>query len=285
MNQEENRKTIQKKQQGYLQIVLSVLVFFILLLVEIYLMMNMPKEILLISGLGIGILFSIYFCIMGILSFRANEEYQQLDQFEALQKAEKASYLMMRKYFSEIEERLTSMEQQIGIPTDEIINAQKGIAKITISRNKENADALMNSNDKLIEKVNDFEEALHLLSKEMISANQTMLDKSLKDLILKQHETLGLIRESELSIKNEILNMNLKMSMGQPVMYQQPTYAPTSQESVRKNEPEPVSDMNPGILDDFSELEDFLGIKVDITKPNNLHETIKNQVLEEAILL
>ncbi|WP_017296352.1 nucleotidyltransferase family protein [Geminocystis herdmanii] len=33
------------------------------------------------------------------------------------------------------------------------------------------------------------------------------------------------------------------------------------------------------------ELEDFLGIKVDIAKPNNLHETIKNQVLQEAIFL
>lgn len=33
------------------------------------------------------------------------------------------------------------------------------------------------------------------------------------------------------------------------------------------------------------ELEDFLGIKVDIAKPNNLHETIKNQVLQEAVLL
>lgn len=33
------------------------------------------------------------------------------------------------------------------------------------------------------------------------------------------------------------------------------------------------------------ELEDFLGIKVDIVKPNNLHETIKNQVLKEAIFL
>ncbi|MBE9223789.1 nucleotidyltransferase family protein [Cyanobacterium stanieri LEGE 03274] len=33
------------------------------------------------------------------------------------------------------------------------------------------------------------------------------------------------------------------------------------------------------------ELEDLLGIKVDIAKPNNLHETIKNQVLAEAILL
>jgi len=33
------------------------------------------------------------------------------------------------------------------------------------------------------------------------------------------------------------------------------------------------------------ELEDLLGIKVDIAKPNNLQETIKNQVLAEAISL
>ncbi|MGI0480958.1 nucleotidyltransferase family protein [Geminocystis sp. CENA526] len=31
------------------------------------------------------------------------------------------------------------------------------------------------------------------------------------------------------------------------------------------------------------ELEDFLGIKVDIAKPHNLHETIKNQVLQVKI--
>ncbi|MBF2055953.1 MAG: nucleotidyltransferase family protein [Cyanobacterium sp. T60_A2020_053] len=33
------------------------------------------------------------------------------------------------------------------------------------------------------------------------------------------------------------------------------------------------------------ELEDYLGIKVDIVKPHNLHEIIKNQVLKEAIFL
>lgn len=33
------------------------------------------------------------------------------------------------------------------------------------------------------------------------------------------------------------------------------------------------------------ELEDFLGLKVDIAKPNNLNEIVKNQILEEAILL
>jgi predicted nucleotidyltransferase len=33
------------------------------------------------------------------------------------------------------------------------------------------------------------------------------------------------------------------------------------------------------------ELEDLLGIKVDIVKPSNLHKNIKNKVLQEAIFL
>lgn len=280
MDQKENKKTMQKQQQGYLQVILSVLVFFILFLVEIYLMINRHNELLIICGVGIGILICTYFFMKGILAYRVNEEYQQIDQYEALQKAGKASYLLMRKYFNEIEEQLANMDERIGVPTEEIINAQKGIAKITISRNKENADALMNSNDKLLEKVADFEEALQLLSKEMASVNQAMLDKSLKDLILKQHETIGLLKESELSIKNEILNMNLKMSMGQPVMYQsQPNMAQAQQETVRHNEPEPVSDMNPGILDDFSELEDFLREGTEQVR----EEEIENPMLAEVI--
>jgi len=61
MDQKENKKTMQNQQQGYLQVILSVLVFFILFLVEIYLMINRHNELLIICGVGIGILICTYF--------------------------------------------------------------------------------------------------------------------------------------------------------------------------------------------------------------------------------
>jgi hypothetical protein len=49
-----------------------------------------------------------------------------------------------------------------------------------------------------------------------------------------------------------------------------------------------LMDIEPGIslLDRIAltkELEDLLGIKVDIAKPENLHELIREQILQEAI--
>ena len=60
----------------------------------------------------------------------------------------------------EIEERLNKIEKSTSLPKNEIASIQKAIAKIIISRSKENTDALMNSNDKVLEKIFDFEEKL-----------------------------------------------------------------------------------------------------------------------------
>ena len=186
---------------------------------------------------------------------------------------------MMRKYFTDIDERLTSMEDKMGIPVEEIIGAQKGIAKITISRNKENADAIMNSNDKLMEKVSEFEEQLNFISKDMAQTNQSMVDKGIKDVIMKQQEAISLIKETELIIKNELLNMKLSMGQG-GVNYQPIQNVKLDQEASKAATETPqVSDMNPGILDDFSDLEDFVGDETDSLREEEIIEKPLGEVI------
>ena len=46
--------------------------------------------------------------------------------------------------------KLAYMEEASKIPTEEIVNAQKGIAKVIIKRFHENTDALMNSYEQLL---------------------------------------------------------------------------------------------------------------------------------------
>ncbi len=287
---EENQKRKQGKQKLGVQTVIAILVFFLTLLVEVYVMINMPHQYVLLAGIGILSLAAVYFCIVGILNYRAYEEELQQEQYDSLQKTEKASYLMMRKYFTDMDTRLLAVEAKMGIPVEEIISAQKGIAKITISRNKENADAMMNSNDKLMEKIADFAEQLSNLSKDMTQTNQSMLDKVTKEIIIKQQEAISLIKENELSIKNEILNMNLKFSMGQQVMVQQPMMMQQQPQSMMINQQQlqqeqrmqQVSEMNPGILDDFSDLGDFVGDETELLREEEISENPLGEVISFA---
>ena len=62
-------------------------------------------------------------------------------------KSEKASCLLAKKSFEEISMMLEMADVKSEGSTEEIINAQKALSKVIISREKENADALMNSND------------------------------------------------------------------------------------------------------------------------------------------
>ncbi len=88
-------------------------------------------------------------------------QYQKLreekEEHEGLLKSEKASYLIIKKSFDEVFQRMDYIEKNLQLPTEELLTAQKAFAKININRSKENADALMNSNDKLLEKIVSFE--------------------------------------------------------------------------------------------------------------------------------
>ena len=95
-------------------------------------------------------------CLWGVISgffltecSKGGQEGEE--QYDSIFKSEKASYLMLRKYFDEIEGKIEILQKESKIPTEDIINAQKGIAKVVINRNKENADAIMSSNEQLME--------------------------------------------------------------------------------------------------------------------------------------
>ena len=62
---------------------------------------------------------------------------------------------MLKNKFQEIEEKLATIQETSKIPSEEIINAQKGIAKVIINRSKENADAIINSNDQVLERLDE----------------------------------------------------------------------------------------------------------------------------------
>ncbi|MGN0272901.1 MAG: hypothetical protein ACI4DL_09115 [Lachnospiraceae bacterium] len=211
-----NNAKEQKKDNNYIKVIFSVLIIVIGILAEFYIMINLGGEPVYLCIFGIIILIMSYILISSIVQIQYNKMREEREEHDNLFKSQKASYLIIRKSFDEIFQRLESLEKSIKLPTEELITAQKAIAKVNISRSKENTDALMNSNDKLLEKVFEFEDMLDENNKKLLESQNQITEQQMKDVMLKQQEINAAIKELQLSLKNEMLQAINTIATTQP---------------------------------------------------------------------
>ena len=247
---EEAKQNIKQKKDSYnLRIVTAVLVLTVLVLGELYVMINYPSNYVALIVLTVVALADIYILIASAIQKNYKKEIDQYEQYDNLFKSEKASYLVTRKSFEDIADQLDRIEEAAGSPTKDIIDAQKSIAKVTISRNKENSDALMNSNDKLLEQIFNLSDRLDKLEKNMLEQLRIVVENANKDLLLKQQEMVASVKEMELSIHNTILAEIGKITGAPAVAYTAAPVQPSSAapvEEVTPEEPEaPIDEVTP----------------------------------------
>ena len=247
---EEAKQNIKQKKDSYnLRIVTAVLVLTVLVLGELYVMINYPSNYVALIVLTVVALADIYILIASAIQKNYKKEIDQYEQYDNLFKSEKASYLVTRKSFEDIADQLDRIEEAAGSPTKDIIDAQKSIAKVTISRNKENSDALMNSNDKLLEQIFNLSDRLDNLEKNMLEQQRIVVENANKDLLLKQQEMAASVKEMELSIHNTILAEVGKITGAPAVAYTAAPVQPSSAapvEEVTPEEPEaPIDEVMP----------------------------------------
>lgn len=247
---EEAKQNIKQKKDSYnLRIVTAVLVLTVLVLGELYVMINYPSNYVALIVLTVVALADIYILIASAIQKNYKKEIDQYEQYDNLFKSEKASYLVTRKSFEDIADQLDRIEEAAGSPTKDIIDAQKSIAKVTISRNKENSDALMNSNDKLLEQIFNLSDRLDKLEKNMLEQQRIVVENANKDLMLKQQEMAAFVKEMELSIHNTILAEVGKINGAPAVAYTAAPVQPSPAapvEEVTPEEPEaPIDEVMP----------------------------------------
>ena len=247
---EEAKQNIKQKKDSYnLRIVTAVLVLTVLVLGELYVMINYPSNYVALIVLTVVALADIYILIASAIQKNYKKEIDQYEQYDNLFKSEKASYLVTRKSFEDIADQLDRIEEAAGSPTKDIIDAQKSIAKVTISRNKENSDALMNSNDKLLEQIFNLSDRLDNLEKNMLEQQRIVVENANKDLMLKQQEMAASVKEMELSIRNTILAEIGKINGAKAVTYTAAPVQPSPAapvEEVTPEEPEtPIEEVMP----------------------------------------
>ena len=139
-------------------------------------------ETYVLAGLGAIFVGSVGILCSLVISIQKKNEQKNTEEYEEMYKAQKASYLVLKRNFEELSDLLYDMEENGSLPTEEIINAQKAIAKVTISRSKENTDALMRSNDTLINQIFGFEEKLDNNNTEVKGHNEQIIEKLRQEL-------------------------------------------------------------------------------------------------------
>ena len=150
-----------KKEKNYrLSLVISILIAACLFVADLYIMINMPQNVLALAAVNVLFLAAIYYVIDAVTRQISAAAERKEEQYDSIFKSEKASYLLLRKTFDDLYELIEKGNQSRKTNVEDIIHAQKAVAKVSIGRNKENADALMNSNDRIMEKISMLEAVL-----------------------------------------------------------------------------------------------------------------------------
>ena len=222
-----------KDSKARMQMIFGILLFAFIFMAELYAMVNFPKMFIVLAVLAVADLICLYVAINGIISVYETKYTRREEQYESIFKSEKASYLMLKKYFEEISVKLAYMEEASKIPTEEIVNAQKGIAKVIIKRSHENTDALMNSYEQLIDRFDTFQKGMDgfgtvagAYKDEILSAYKDEKSPAPKDEEVHDHaqdkETVAKLQEIILAIKDMELRLNQTIMNSQKVVVSQP---------------------------------------------------------------
>ena len=227
-----------KQKKAKIQVIFLILISTLVLLADFYAIINYPKEYMLIAAITAIFMICLWGVISGFFSLSAIKEDRREEQYDSIFKSEKASYLMLRKYFDEIEEKIEILQKESKIPTEDIINAQKGIAKVVINRNKENADAIMNSNEQLMETFEQLENKLKESNDFIIESQKKVIYDNLKDIMEKQQVLSDSIKDMEIRLSQAITANPIQFTANVE-MPKQTTDAPQSAPAMEAI-PEPV---------------------------------------------
>lgn len=213
-------------QQNSIMLIAAVMGMGISFIVDVYAMINLPGNYLVIGIVSLIFLVFTFLLVRSALKLHMMKLSRQEEVYAELFKSSKATYLMMRKSFGEMEDTVNNIGEVVKAPIAEFMDEQKNISQITVNRSKENADALMNSNDKLLDKFFEFETTLEEFEEQMISKQKELMDSSVREITLKQQELSSVIKDSEFEIKKEMLAMGRPMAQPQV----EPVYAPVPEE-------------------------------------------------------
>lgn len=145
------------------RVLISSIILMFMVLCDIYMIASVPQNYQLLAIAAFVTFLWMTFTLDGWVSLREMGIQEREEQYQDLLKAEKASYLIFQQKFQDLDNKLnfigqkimplekanSASQKMIASMLDSLREDQKKIAKLTVSRTKENADALISSNGQL----------------------------------------------------------------------------------------------------------------------------------------
>ena len=221
-----------KQTSAKIHLIFSTLLLALAIVAEFYTMVNYPAQYLPIALFAILMLIFLNIAVNSVFTIKLAGEKRRDEQYESILKSEKASYLLLKKYFEEIDDKIDILQASAKVPTEEIVTAQKGVAKAVISKNRENAEAIIASNDQVMDKITEFEDRLSNNNGELISEQKDISSDAVTQLIMKQQELVEDIKNMEIRLNQAIMQTQQIIS-SQPVQLTADVNVPTQPVTVQ----------------------------------------------------
>ena len=201
-----------------IKVLLASLLTVIAAIADIYIIVNAPHNYVLIGIVSVILLIAVYLVISGKMQLRDWNNLKREEEYKELMTSQKACYLQVRRSFRETSGKINELDkkiaplatagevnhQKISGLLDALMQDQKKVAKLTVSRSKENANAIMNSNDKVIEEMLKMKEALDSIVEQTDDKKEDNQSEEFAKAEERQQELLAKMQQLEDSLKGQI---------------------------------------------------------------------------------
>lgn len=190
---------MEKKNPAPIWSFVSVLATVFFLLADLFVTAVKPRSIVLLTVFSVLTMAGMAVTLFLREKQKERDRKEMDERFEYIFKTEKAMFLLIKK----TEDQFSSLDRKIEDSIEEVIKTQKAAAKIMVNRSRENADAIMNSNDKVMERFLDYEEKLDQ-NNELIGAQKASAEENFGKIVEKQTEIAASVDNLLDSVKKEI---------------------------------------------------------------------------------
>lgn len=201
-----------------IKVLLASLIAVIAAMADIYIIVNAPHNYILLGVISLILLIAVYLVISGKMQLRDCNNLKREEQYNNLMNSQKACYLQVRRSFRETGGKINELDkkiaplatageenhQKISRLLDALMQDQKKVAKLTVSRSKENANAIMNSNDKVIEEMLKMQEAMNGIVEQVGDKKEDNQSEEFAKVEERQQELLAKMQQLEDSLKGQI---------------------------------------------------------------------------------
>ena len=208
-----------------IKVLIASLVAVIAAMADIYVIVNAPHNYVLLGVTSLILLLAVYFIISGKMQLRDWSNLKREEEYNELITAQKACYLQVRRSFRETGGKIAELDkkieplatagevnhQKISGLLDALMQDQKKVAKLTVSRSKENANAIMNSNDKVIEEMLKMKTTMDDIVQQVGGESDNNQSEGFTKVEEGQQELLAKMQQLEDTLKNQLEGVTDKL--------------------------------------------------------------------------